>query len=220
MARVETGGRYGFVRLVAGLIVAAGPVAGATGADRSQPGGIARSDEPIDGVSGRPSIALVTTDSAARLANPLWGVTLRSLAETRERPIFAPSRRVPERPAVALPAVSHEPEPLAKAPEPAQPPFVLLGTVISPAESIGVLLDQATNSPIRLKTGHGHLGWILRSVSRREALFERNQTSVTLSLPSLSEQRTSELASNGAGIQTMAPWLRQALDAEHASKAK
>jgi hypothetical protein len=213
MARAEISNRQGYLGLAAVLIVSVGPVARATGADQSHLIDIAGAEELIDVASG-----VVAEKSAARRGNPLWGITLRSLAETRERPIFAPSRRLNAPSGVAV--VPHEPEPVAKRPEPEQPPFVLLGTVISPTESIGILLDQATNNTIRLRTGHGHLGWILRSLGRREAVLERNQTTAVLSLPSSSEQRPRELASDGGRIEPMAPWLRQMLTAATPSKTK
>src|ERR1700756_873862 len=42
--------------------------------------------------------------------NPLWGIPLRVLTATRERPLFSPSRRPPAPPAVAAPVV---PRPVA-----------------------------------------------------------------------------------------------------------
>src|SRR5262249_28882248 len=59
--------------------------------------------------------------------NPLWGIPLRVLTATRERPLFSPSRRPPAPPAVAAPA---PPPPVvaAKAPEPDHPPLTIVGT--------------------------------------------------------------------------------------------
>jgi hypothetical protein len=40
-----------------------------------------------------------------------------------------------------------------------------------------------TNNFVRIKTGEGHAGWILRSVQAREVTLEKDQRSETLRLP-------------------------------------
>jgi general secretion pathway protein N len=114
--------------------------------------------------------------------NPLWGIPVRVLTATRERPLFSPSRRPPAPPAVAAPAPPQRPVVVAK-PEPDHPLLTIVGTVVSESDGIGVFIDQASNEVIRLHTGQDHDGWMLRSVQGREATFEKKERSSTLALP-------------------------------------
>ena len=109
-------------------------------------------------------------------ANPLWAIPLKDLTATRERPIFSPSRRPPA--VVAAPFVpSHDP------PKPARPLLTLVGTIVGDNEGFGIFLDQSTNKMIRLKLGQDHERWVLRRVSRREAIFEKDRKSAVLVIP-------------------------------------
>jgi general secretion pathway protein N len=134
--------------------------------------------------------------------NPLWGVPLSTLSETRERPIFSPSRRPPAPAVVAAPDVPPVVAP-AKPAEPDHPLLALMGTVVGETESVGVFLDQATNDFVRLKTGQDHHGWILRSLREREATFERKDLTATLSLPAPGgpEQASRPVLPYVAGLQ-------------------
>ena len=120
--------------------------------------------------------------------NPLWAIPLGSLAVTRDRPIFSPSRRS------AAPAVVAVPPPRIAQPVIVQPPavpqrpnLVLVGTVVGETEGFGVFLDQTTHNIVRLKTGEGHAGWVLRSVKAREATLEKERQTETLYLPAPGE---------------------------------
>ena len=114
--------------------------------------------------------------------NPLWAIPLGSLSNTRDRPLFTPSRRPPAPAVVAVPPVV-QPKVVVRPPEPEHPNLTLIGTVVGETEGIGVFLDQATHNFVRIKTGEGHAGWILRSVKAREATLEKGQRSETLRLP-------------------------------------
>jgi general secretion pathway protein N len=115
--------------------------------------------------------------------NPLWAVPLRSLPVTRERPIFSQSRR-PAAPAlVAMPFVRPEQPPPPKPAEPDHPLLALVGTVVGETERIGIFFDQSAKDVIRLRTGEGYSGWILRSVRGREATFEKDRQTAILALP-------------------------------------
>ena len=119
--------------------------------------------------------------------NPLWAIPLGSLTITRERPIFSPSRR-PLTPAViAPPKVTQQPKAVAPVAGPQRPNLTLVGTVVGTSEGFGVFLDQATHNIVRLKTGEGHAGWILRSVKAREATLEKERQTETLRLPASGE---------------------------------
>ncbi len=135
-----------------------------------------------------------TVGERAQIGNPLWGIPLGSLSKTRDRPLFTPSRR-PSAPAVvAVPPVVQPKVPIRPA-EPEHPNLTLIGTVVGENEGIGVFLDQATHNFVRIKTGEGHAGWILRSVKAREVMLEKGQRSETLRLP----------ARQDAGAGTPAP---------------
>ncbi len=110
--------------------------------------------------------------------NPLWGVPLKDLSGTRERPIFSPTRRPPSPPAPMF-TVAAASRPV----EPDRPSLRLVGTIAGDREGFGIFLDQTSNKAIKLRTGQSHDGWILRRIGRREALFERKDKTAVLALP-------------------------------------
>lgn len=118
------------------------------------------------------------TEHAAN-GNPLWGIPVQSLHATRERPLFSPSRRPPMPPVVAAPV---EPAKVV-APPPAEATLNLLGIVEGSGEGYAVFINNTTHDIVRLKTGEGEDGWILRSVSGREAVLEKNDRTRVLELP-------------------------------------
>ena len=118
----------------------------------------------------------------APMGNPLWAIPLGSLTLTRDRPLFTPSRRPPAPAVVAVPPVI-QPRVIARPPEPEHPNLALIGTVVGDTEGIGVFLDRSTQNFIRIKTGEGHAGWILKSISAREVTLEKGQQTETLRLP-------------------------------------
>jgi len=115
--------------------------------------------------------------------NPLWGIPLSVLNATRDRPLFAPSRRPPGAAAVISPPVR-----AAKAVSPSaapRPTLNLIGTVEGNGEGYAVFIDTATHAVVRLKTGEGQDGWILRSVREREAVLYNDDRTEVLELPSM-----------------------------------
>lgn len=113
-------------------------------------------------------------------ANPLWAIPLTILSNTRERPIFSPSRRPPP------PAAASAPVSQAPLPQPARlerPQLSLVGTIVGDDRSFGIFVDQSRNAALRLKIGEDYQGWKLRSVQGRKATLERDQQSAILSLP-------------------------------------
>jgi general secretion pathway protein N len=145
-----------------------------------------------DADTGRPSPLLLGPEAAAPLpsaderalsGNPLWGIPLDSLRATRERPLFTPSRRPPTPVVIAPPA---EPVKTVAAPaEPERPPLNLMGVVTGATEGYAVFVNTTTHDVIRLRTGEGHDGWILQSVSGREAVLEKNHRTAVVALPAL-----------------------------------
>jgi hypothetical protein len=138
--------------------------------------------------------------------NPLWVVPLRQLSATRERPLFAPTRRPPPVPVAAQPTFQ-----LASAPPPPKaveletPQLSLVGTVAGEAGGMGVFLSQADKTVLRLKTGEAHKGWFLREVRGRAVVLQKGyQTTVlTLPIPDMSKTDappTTPPISAGAGV--------------------
>lgn len=112
--------------------------------------------------------------------NPLWGISLKSLSATRDRPLFSPSRR-PTRPAVVAPPIA--PVKVAAPGAPDQPPFNLLGVAIGTAEGYAVFINITTHDIVRLRTGEGHEGWILQSVTGHEVMLEKNHRTAVVAFP-------------------------------------
>jgi hypothetical protein len=143
-------------------------------------------DESIStpGTPGR-GIEVAPTAEPPVSGNPLWAIPLGSLSATRERPIFLPSRRPP-----AVAAAPVEPPKFAPPPpEVERPALRLLGIVAGTTDGFAIFISDTTRNIIRLKTGEGHEGWILRSVKAREAVFEKNRRSEVIELPPRSGDR-------------------------------
>lgn len=114
--------------------------------------------------------------------NPLWSIPLTELSNTRERPIFSPSRRGPptvgERPYVPPPP---PPRVEAKPPEPLM--LSLVGTIASESEGVGLFMETRTQEMVRLQIGEAHEGWVLRAVQGRTAMLEKGDRKETVTLP-------------------------------------
>jgi hypothetical protein len=123
------------------------------------------------------------TGDLAQGGNPLWSLPLNSLSVTRERPIFSPSRRPPP-PVIAAPYVPPaSPPPPPKPPEPDHPSLALVGTLAGDSQGVGIFVNDADKSTLRLRTGEDYEGWVLRSVRGGEAIFEKGDRTATLALP-------------------------------------
>ncbi|MFG1377109.1 hypothetical protein [Xanthobacter autotrophicus] len=188
--RAGRGPRALGLAIVAAVLVASGAPARASDLDAPipPPGPVqVRAAESGDGSAGaRPQ-------AAAPRGNPLWSLPLDRLDATRARPIFSPTRRPP-------PAVEVPPPPAPTAPVPvasARPRITLIGTVVGQSDAYGIFLDPASSAVLRLRTGETHEGWVLRSVSVRDALLQNGRTSVVLALPAA--------GSGGATLATRGP---------------
>ncbi|WP_139482654.1 hypothetical protein [Bradyrhizobium ivorense] len=117
--------------------------------------------------------------------NPLWTIPLAVLPDTRQRPIFSPSRRPPP-PAAALAS-----EPKLPPPPPIVPPvelqLSLVGTISGGDLSFGIFVDKTSKATLRLKIGEDYQGWRLRSVHGREAIMAYGERSETLNFPTQAE---------------------------------
>lgn len=114
-------------------------------------------------------------------ANPLWAIPLSQLTATRLRPIFSPSRRPPQPVAVIKPIV-----PAALPPKPsgpATPQLSLVGTIVGTRGGIGLFINAADKSTIRLKLGENHKGWVLRAIASHQAELANGLDNAVLKLP-------------------------------------
>jgi general secretion pathway protein N len=148
-------------------------------------------DVDPDALPGGPSTGTRSDDPAASSAvgrdapasaNPLWAIPLRSLRATRERPIFLPSRRPPAPAAATAPGEEPTKSPPAAA-ESEKPPLSLVGVVSGATDGYAVFIELTTRDIVRLRTGEGHQGWILRTVREREAVLEKDHRSAVVGLP-------------------------------------
>jgi general secretion pathway protein N len=125
----------------------------------------------------------ITKVPVVRSGNPLWAIPLSSLTATRERPLFTASRRPPAPPVVARPVVQvRAPSPPPAPRQPERPRLSLVGTV-GGEEGIAVFVDQTNQAIIRLRTGEGHAGWVLRTVGGREVTLQNDNDTAILALP-------------------------------------
>ena len=113
-------------------------------------------------------------------ANPLWAMPLMQFSDTRERPIFSPSRRPPPPPPSAV-TVAKVVVPRPKEPE--KPQLALVGTISSDEDKFGIFVDQATKNVLRLRIGEDFQGWQLQSVQGRETTFQKNEQTFVVALP-------------------------------------
>lgn len=131
---------------------------------------------------GNKKQAKLADQEPALTGNPLWVIPLATLSETRERPLFTPTRRAPPPVSarIAAPPPSHS---APKSVEPERPRLTLVGTIVGSTEGFGLFIDSTTKAVIRLKTGASYQGWTLHAVREREADLEKNYLRTTLSLP-------------------------------------
>lgn len=138
---------------------------------RAEPGGVAAASRPSQVLRG----------------NPLAGISLGSLNETRARPLFSLSRRPP--PPVAAAVEPKAPPPPPPPPEPEKPELSLVGTVTGTDTGIGLFRDAAGKN-VQLKTGDYHQGWILRAVQRHQVMFGNGTRVAVLTLPPPDARKT------------------------------
>jgi hypothetical protein len=137
--------------------------------------------------------------------NPLWALALKQLSTTRERPIFSPSRRPPPpaTPTYVAPVAIRQPQ---KPAEPERPAVSLLGTVIGEGDRLGVFIESATGTMVRMRVGEDHQGWVLRLIKAREVtLVKDHELVAVLELPAAGESATLGNQSMPGGIPGAMP---------------
>jgi hypothetical protein len=165
-------------RLVAAVLAAA-PLAATAIAQASEPSGISvRAD-----LGATPRIKPGDLDRAPPSGNPLWAIPLKELGNTRDRPIFTPSRRPPPPPVVEKPYTPPPPPRVETKPPPEPLMLSLLGTIAGESDGVALFQEKNSQEVVRLRTGESHQGWVLRSVHGREAMLEKGDRKETVTLP-------------------------------------
>jgi hypothetical protein len=59
----------------------------------------------------------------------------------------------------------------------------LVGTISGEVEGFGIFLEQVGDKVLRLKTGETHKGWTLLEVRGRQIVLQKDNETITLSLP-------------------------------------
>jgi hypothetical protein len=164
----------------AGLMAAAPLAATAIAQAPDTPGMSVRAD-----LGPTPRIKSGELDRAPPSGNPLWAIPIKELADTRDRPIFTPSRRPPPPPVVEKPYVPPPPPPRVEAKPPPEPlTLSLLGTIAGGNDGVALFMEKGSQEVVRLRTGESHQGWVLRSVQGRQAMLEKGDRKETVTLPS------------------------------------
>jgi general secretion pathway protein N len=111
------------------------------------------------------------------IGNPLWAIPIKTLSVARERPLFMPMRHPPKPPMAGIPW----PRPATPI-EPEKPPLVLIGTVVSENDVIGIFRDQSTKRIVKLRRGASQYGWLLGRVNKKDAVLQKGDETVFLTL--------------------------------------
>jgi hypothetical protein len=179
----STSERFGHVLLIALCLSAPAFAYTSSGVDNAGSPGI---DNPGLDVTHHamppPDVTAKPTEASTVAANPLWAIPLSALTATRMRPLFTPSRRPPAPVVASVPVAAPRPPPTPLA-LPQHPNLTLVGTVAGENEGVAVFIDTTTRDTVRLRTGEGHIGWILQSVERRAATLQKGDQTETLALP-------------------------------------
>ena len=113
--------------------------------------------------------------------NPLWGIPLKQLSATRDRPIFSPSRRPPPAAVPVTAAATSLPVQAPKQQE--RPQLSLIGTIVSGDDGFAIFVDQTTKAPLRIRLGANYQGWMLRQIEARSVTLQKGEEVVMLSFP-------------------------------------
>jgi hypothetical protein len=166
-------------RMAGAAILAAAPLAATAIAQApGTPGVSVRAD-----LGPAPRVKSGELDRAPPSGNPLWAIPLKDLSDTRDRPIFTPSRRPPPPLVVEKPYVPPPPPRVETKPPPEPLMLSLLGTIAGDSAGVALFMERTSQEVVRLRTGESHQGWVLRSVHGREAMLEKGDRKETVTLP-------------------------------------
>jgi hypothetical protein len=146
-------------------------------------GTAARAEAPAPS-AGAASSAVPSSggEKAWPAGNPIAGIPLAALTQTRDRPLFSASRRPPAVVEAAAPPSPPAPAPV-EAPRPQAPQFELVGTIINPTSAIALVRSPSSDSVSKLRVGEETDGWRVQSVAPRSIVVESGAQTVTLGFP-------------------------------------
>ena len=135
------------------------------------------------------AVAQAPAERAAELSNPLGGLTLQALSATRERPLFAPTRRPPAPRLRRLPNRRRRRPPKSSRrrrskppPPPPEPPAVTLFGVVAEAEGARAIVRGPANENLRLRVGDKIGDWAVTRIEPRRLVLSLGDRSETFSL--------------------------------------
>jgi general secretion pathway protein N len=119
----------------------------------------------------------MVTEVDPGLSSPLATLGLDDLSATRERPLFAPSRRppLPPPPPLAAPAAA-PPLPLPA------PNLAVVGIVGDQQGAMAIVRAGAADHVVRVRPGDEIAGWKVARIAERRLVLELGDRSVTFSL--------------------------------------
>ena len=125
------------------------------------------------------AVAQGSPATASAPLNPLAMQSLDGLSATREKPLFAPTRRPPGPPPPPPPPVAHAPPP---PPPPAPPPALTFFGVVTEGDGARALVRGPANEGLRLRIGDRVGDWKVQEVDRRRLVLSLGDRSETFSL--------------------------------------
>jgi hypothetical protein len=170
---------------------------------------------PLPGVDApsKASVPVVAigAELPASSGNPIADLRLDRLSETRDRPVFAPSRRPPPPP--ALPAVAAHVE---RAPQavPVSPPGVaLFGIVVGEQGARAFIATGAAGQIIGVRPGDDVAGWTVSAITQRNLVLSYAERSATFTL--FSPGNVSQSKQPDATATASKPPVTRTSDAPH-----
>jgi hypothetical protein len=140
--------------------------------------------------------------------NPVAEVPLDRLSDTRNRPLFSPSRRPlappvqPDHPAVAR--VEHAPQALLSLPS-----VALFGIVVGAQGPRAFIATESAGRIIGVRPGDDVLGWTVTAITERRLVLSHADRSATFTLFSVANagqiERSDATASSRPAIRTADP---------------
>jgi general secretion pathway protein N len=131
---------------------------------------------------GLMAVAAGATGARAASDNPLAAQPLELLSDTRQRPLFAPTRRPP--PPLPPPVVQR-----VEPPAPVPPPnVILLGVVTDENGARAVVRSASPDKIVRARLGEEIEGWQVTQIEPRRLVLSHDARSVSFELFSRSKE--------------------------------
>lgn len=161
-----------------------------------------------------PAVAQATGEPPARPSHPLAALSLDSLAATRERPLFSPTRRPPAPPPAPVAAAAAPPPP--PPPAPPEPPALTFFGVVAEGDGARALVRVgAENESLRVRVGDRIGAWAVSDIDRRRLVLSLGDRLETFTLFARQSEKQTLVASpdarqQGAQKRRLAPRSRAA----------